>query len=74
MRSAPQRVDRCSSRAPNTVSARMRSLRVAAGFDHEGMVKRDDAWYSTNWDAATRKLRIRAETVFGALELQRSTR
>ena len=53
---------------------RVEIKRVAAGFDHEGMVKRDDAWYSQNWDTAARKLRIRAETVFGDLEVRRSTR
>jgi hypothetical protein len=53
---------------------RLEIQRIAAGFDHEGMVKRGDAWYSRNWDTARRKLRIRAETVFGALELERSTR
>ncbi len=61
-------------RVPDDVGVRLEIQRVAAGFDHEGMVKRDDAWYSTNWDTATRKMRIRAETVFGALELLQSTR
>lgn len=59
---------------PDDVGVRLEIHRVAAGFDHEGLVKRDDAWYSRNWDTATRKLRIRAETVFGALEVVRSTR
>jgi hypothetical protein len=61
-------------RVPEDVGVRLEIQRVAAGFDHEGMVKRADAWYSRNWDTSTRKLRIRAETVFGQLELQRSTR
>jgi len=61
-------------RVPEDVGVRLEIQRLAAGFDHEGMVKRDDAWYSRNWDTSTRKLRIRAETVFGALELRRSTR
>jgi hypothetical protein len=67
-------IGKTTLRVPDDVGVRLEIQRVAAGFDHEGMVKRDDAWYSTNWDTATRKLRIRAETVFGALELQRSTR
>jgi hypothetical protein len=67
-------IGKTTLRVPDDVGVRLEIQRVAAGFDHEGMVKRDDAWYSRNWDTATRKLRIRAETVFGALELQRSTR
>jgi hypothetical protein len=61
-------------RVPDDVGVRVEVQRVAAGFDHEGLVKRDDAWYSRNWDAARHKLRIRAETVFGGISVQRSTR
>jgi hypothetical protein len=67
-------IGKTTLRVPDDVGVRLEIQRVAAGFDHEGMVKRDDAWYSRNWDTAKRKLRIRAETVFGALELVRSTR
>ena len=67
-------IGKTTLRVPEEVGVRLEIQRVAAGFDHEGMVKRGDAWYSHNWDTATRKLRIRAETVFGALELERSTR
>jgi hypothetical protein len=67
-------IGKTTLRVPADVGVRLEIQRLAAGFDHEGMVKRDDAWYSRNWDSATRKLRIRAETVFGALELERSTR
>jgi hypothetical protein len=66
-------IGKTTLRVPADVGVRLEIQRLAAGFDHEGMVKRDDAWYSRNWDSATRKLRIRAETVFGALELERST-
>lgn len=67
-------IGKTTLRVPEDVGVRLEIQRVAAGFDHEGMVKRGDAWYSRNWDTARRKLRIRAETVFGALELERSTR
>ena len=67
-------IGKTTLRVPEDVGVRLEIQRVAAGFDHEGMVKRADAWYSRNWETSTRKLRIRAETVFGALELQRSTR
>ena len=67
-------IGKMTLRVPDEVGVRLEVQRVAAGFDHEGLVKRDDAWYSKNWDTASRKLRIRAETVFGALELVQSTR
>jgi hypothetical protein len=67
-------IGKMTLRVPDEVGVRLEIERVAAGFDHEGLVKRDDAWYSKNWDTATRKLRIRAETVFGKLELLQSTR
>lgn len=56
---------------PNDVGVRLEVERVAAGFDHEGLVKRDDAWYTENWDRAPHKLRIRAETYFGKIDFQR---
>jgi hypothetical protein len=37
-------------------------------------VKRDDGWYSSNWDSAPHKLHVRAETVIGQIELKPSTR
>jgi hypothetical protein len=61
-------------RVPDDVGVRVEVQRVAADFDHEGLVKRDDAWYSHNWDTAAHKLRIRAETVFGGISVERSTR
>ncbi|MDB4879257.1 MAG: hypothetical protein JWL60_703 [Gemmatimonadetes bacterium] len=59
---------------PEEVGVRLEVQRVAADFDHPGLVKRDDAWYSANWEQAPRKLRIRAETFFGKIELQRGVR
>ncbi len=61
-------------RIPSDVGVRLEVQRVATGFDHEGLVKRDDAWYSANWDSAPHKLRIRAETFFGKIEVQRAAR
>jgi hypothetical protein len=61
-------------RVPDDVGVRVEIQRVAAGFDHTGLVKRDDAWYSRNWDSARHKLRIRAETVIGGIAVERSTR
>lgn len=61
-------------RVPADVGVRLDVERIIAGFEHDGMVKRDDAWYSTNYDTAPHKLRVHAETFFGQIELQRGTR
>jgi len=61
-------------RVPDDVGLRLDVRRVAASFDHEGLVKRDDGWYSRNWDTAAHKLRVRAETVIGQIEVKPSSR
>jgi hypothetical protein len=61
-------------RIPTDVGVRLEVQRVAAGFDHSGLVKRDDAWYSDNWDTAPHKLRVRAENFFGKIDVQRGLR
>ena len=38
------------------------------------LVKRDDAWYSDNWDTAPHKLHVRAETFFGKIDVRRDRR
>lgn len=58
-------------RVPPDVGIRVDIDRLIAGFDHDGMVKRDGVWYSTNYDAAPHKLDVRARTFFGQIELQR---
>jgi hypothetical protein len=61
-------------RIPTDVGVRLEVQRLAAGFEHDGFVKRGDAWYSDNYDSATHKLQLRAETVFGKIEVQRRGR
>ena len=61
-------------RVPPEVGVRMEVQRVAATLEHAGLVKRGDAWYSDNWDSARYKLRVRAETFFGTIDLQRTAR
>jgi hypothetical protein len=61
-------------RVPSDVGVRLDVRRLAASFEHEGLVKRDDGWYSENWDRAPHKLRVHAETVFGKIEVQRGAR
>jgi len=61
-------------RIPSDVGVRLEVQRIAAGFEHEGFVKRDDAWYSDNWETAPHKLRVRAETFFGQIDVRRGSR
>ena len=61
-------------RVPADVGVRVEVQRLATGFEHAGLEKRDDAWYSPNFESAPHKLRIRAETFFGAIDIQRSVR
>ena len=59
---------------PPDVGVRLDVQRIAAGFDHTGLEKRGDAWYSPNYGTAPYKLTVRAETLFGQIEVQRSSR
>lgn len=61
-------------RVPPDVGVRVEVQRVVAGFEHAGLEKRDDGWYSPNYDAAPHKLKVRAETLFGKIDVQHSTR
>ena len=67
-------VGKLTLHVPADVGLRVDVQRIAAGFDHAGLVKRDDAWYSTNYDAAPYKLKVRAETFVGAIDIQRAAR
>jgi hypothetical protein len=60
-------------RVPPDVGVRLEVQRVAAGFEHAGLIKRDDAWYSDNWETASHKLHVRAETFFGKIDIRRDT-
>ncbi len=67
-------VGRIVLRIPPDVGVRLEVQRIAAGFEHEGLVKRDDAWYSPNWDTAAHHLRVRAETLIGQIDVQHEIR
>ena len=56
---------------PEAVGIRVEIRRILAGFQHAGLVRRGDAFYSENWDSARVRMRVRAETVFGAVEVYR---
>ena len=59
---------------PSDVGVRVSLEKTLAGFDHEGLVERDGAWLSRNWDSAPHKLRVTAETVFGKLKIDKTGR
>ena len=61
-------------RVPSEVGVRLTVSRVAAGFEHEGFTKRDDAWYSENYERAAHKLHLDAGTYFGKIEIRRGSR
>ena len=67
-------VGKLTLRVPSDVGVRLEVRRVAAGFEQQGLVERDGAWYSDNWETAPHKLRILAETFFGQIDLRRATR
>jgi hypothetical protein len=59
-------------KVPHDVGVRVEVDRVLASFDHGGLVKRDGAYYSANWETATYRLRIHSQTVFGAIDFDQT--
>lgn len=56
---------------PQDVGIRVEVQKLLASFDHPGLYKRGGAYYSDNWESAKIRMRVRAETVFGAIEIDR---
>ena len=56
---------------PRDVGVRVEVQKVLASFDQQGLQKRGDAYFSENWDRAKYHLRLRAQTTFGGIELDR---
>jgi hypothetical protein len=59
-------------RVPRDAGVRVEVSRFLAGFDHPGLEKRGDAWYSANWDTAPRRMRLGVKTVFGSIRITRA--
>jgi hypothetical protein len=57
---------------PRDVGVRVEVEKFLASFDQQGLEKRADAYYSDNWDKAKYHLRLRAQTTFGGIELDRA--
>jgi hypothetical protein len=45
---------------------------LLGGFDKDGFVKRADGWYSANYDAAARHVRVRLRAFLGGLKIVRT--
>lgn len=58
---------------PSDVGVRVVVDRFLASFDHEGLVKRGDAWVSDNFDRAPYKLRMHVSTAFGGIRIDRDS-
>lgn len=56
---------------PRDAGVKVELNRFVAGFEHFGLVKRDDAYYSDNWDRASRRITLRVKTVFGSVSVAR---
>jgi len=57
---------------PRDVGVRIEVQKFLASFDHEGLRKRGDAYFSDNWETAKYRLRVRAQTTFGGIEVDRA--
>jgi hypothetical protein len=57
---------------PREVGVRVEVQKFLASFEQQGLQKRGDAYYSDNWDRAKYHLRLRAQTTFGGIELDRA--
>ncbi len=61
-------------RVPADVGLRLEVQRFVTGFDHPGLEKRGDAWYTPNYDSAPHKLQIHAEAAIGQIEVVTASR
>ncbi|MDE3151134.1 MAG: hypothetical protein KGL93_02685 [Gemmatimonadota bacterium] len=57
---------------PRDVGVQLDAQRFLASFDPDGLVKRDGAYYSENWNSAKYHLRVHVQTTFGGIEIDRS--
>ena len=61
-------------KVPPDVGVRVEVERVLASFDRGGLVKQGGAYFSRNWETAPYRLRIRSQTVFGAIDVDQISR
>jgi hypothetical protein len=61
-----------SMHVPREVGVRVEVEKFLASFDQQGLQKRGDAYYTDNWDNAKYRIRLRASTTFGGIEIDRA--
>lgn len=68
---AEMALGRVAVTVPRDAGVRVELSRFLAGFDHFGLERRGDAYYSDNWEQAARRVTIRVRTVFGGVAIRR---
>lgn len=58
---------------PDDVGVQVDKEAFLIDFDHNGFLRRDDLYYSENWDGATHRLRINLKGAFGSLNIRRAS-
>jgi hypothetical protein len=56
-------------RVPRDVGVRVEVQKFLASFDHQGLTKRGDVYFSENWGTARHRIRVRAGTTIGGIEV-----
>lgn len=57
-------------RLPRSLGVRVTKSSFLTSFDHGGMVKRGDAWFSRNYDQARYKLDIALDAALGSIDIE----
>jgi hypothetical protein len=58
---------------PREVGVHVEMSRFGADLSGSGLIKRDGAWVSDNWDTAAKRLRVRASTALAGLKVTRGS-
>ena len=69
--SADMALGRVELAVPRDAGVKVELSRFLAGFEHFGLEKREDGYYSDNWDRATRRITVAVKTVFGSVSVTR---
>lgn len=56
-------------RFPEGLGVRLEKDTFLTSLNSEGMVKRGDAYYSMNWDEATRRIVVKVDAAFGSIDV-----
>jgi predicted membrane protein len=54
---------------PEGLGIRLVRQTFLASLDSEGLVKRGEAYYSTNWDSARRRVTVDVDAAFGSVKV-----